>query len=239
MEIMINQYLLDYIGKTRTQNVLDDITNIVLENKIKKLGYNPRPNVVSIVHTEKNKEILGLGASIPSDLVSDNLLTILTGFFSTPTQANRLIQMKNISDVLKDFHVVSSFVSGSDAGFTSMWNSTVGGVNCGIQIGSGLAQATRQDISIENPFSNGGAEDNRNTISLPVYNAVLFRNSFGIGFNSTGAGGITETVLQNRFMTNLTGGRTVQTIQLSRDNIDPVVSFITGQSIFVEYVFQY
>ena len=54
----MNEYLLDYIGKTGTKNVLDDITNFVLENKIKKLGYTPRPNVVSIVHTEKNKEIL-------------------------------------------------------------------------------------------------------------------------------------------------------------------------------------
>ena len=88
-------------------------------------------------------------------------------------------------------------------------------------------------------MSNDDAEDNRNTISASTYKVILFMNSFGIDFNATGAGSISETVLQNRFMTNVTGWRTVQTIQLSRNNINPFVWFITAQSIFVEYVFQY
>ena len=237
---MINEYLLDFIGKSNSQNVLNDAKKFVLEEKSKALKFAPRPNVISLVHTENKNEIMQIGASKPDDLISDNLLIILAGMFGTPTSENRLIQLIPTDGILRDFHVIARQpASGSTTTYTSMYASTAGGLSCNIQVGKGVTGATRQDFKIEDPFANGGLEDGINPIGAPVYNPSLSRNSFATSFLATGLGGISETVLQTRYMTNLTGGRTTKLVQLSRDNISPIVSFIASESVFVEYVFQY
>jgi hypothetical protein len=243
MAILENQYLIDYIGKTATSKILNEAKKYVLENKMKILGYNPRPNVISLVHTENknSNEIKQIGGSKPDDLVGDNLLSILAGMFSPPTTVDRKITLTDDGGNLQvnQFNVVARQpASGTTNTYSSMYNSTGGAVNCGIKVGSGSTPATRQDYDIETPFLNS-PESLRNLISAPNFNDTLMQNIFATSFIAGGSGAIAETVLQNSFMTNTDISRTTKRINISRDNISPVVNFIMGESVFVEYVFQY
>ena len=236
---MINQYLLDYVGKTATEKILNDAKKFVLENKVKELGFNPRPNLISLVHTEDKKKILSIGASIPNDLITDQFGILLAQLFRTPsTTAQQVISLKGTDGVTNTFKPYwFGDVNAGNTDWAGMLVQLAGGVSSGIQIGQGTTLAARTDFDIETPFANGGLEDSRFGIQVPIYNIALSRCNFSNSIISTGAGSITETALLNIYMRDLP--RSIKTLCMARDNISPSVDFVAAQSIFVEYVLQF
>ena len=229
-----NKYLLDYIGKTATENNLLDCKKFLLENKSKCLGYIPRPNIISLVHTENNNEIITIGGSEPLDILSDNFLKLFSSQWRSPSTAQLFVSLKDITNSDFDFGMWYSLLQSAQEGdfIKNMYITNIGGINQGIQLGKGSTDKNRQDVNIESPFTNGGLEDQRNIISSPVYSSALATLSMGMSFNATGSGIISESVLMNRFRSNVG----IKTVLISSDLISPVVSFISSQSVFTEYV---
>ena len=239
MAIMTNQYLLDFKGKTATERILEDARKYLHENKSKCLGYKPRPNVVALVHTEDKKEIMGIGGSVPADLLTLNFLEIFRAHHRAPSTVQVVINLTDITNTSFPFNFVWRQFGGTTNNFSGMFNTNAGTPNCQIQVGQGSTVAVRANTNIETPFANGGLEDSRNTISSVGYNLSLKQTKFAVSFGATGSGSISEACLFNNYMKNLTGGRSLKTLLQSRDNISPAVPFIAAQSIFVEYVFQF
>jgi len=236
--ILKQEYLLDYIGKTATPNILNDAKKWLLENKMKEMGYLPRPNVICLVHTQDKKydEILQIGGSTPPDLISDNMGELFAEFHRAVSSGAKTITLQDTTDTTQSFaQFWRSNQSLGTNGRISMF-STFSAVNAGIQIGKGSAQVTRQDFKIEDPFTNGGLEDSRNLISTPAYNVALSRCEFGVSITSTGAGIISETAHINSY--HNTTAHASSLILMAHDNINPVVNFISAQSIFTEYIYQ-
>ena len=68
---MTNQELSQYIGFTQKEKILNDAAKILLENKAEKLGFLPKPALISLVTVSENQEIKSIGGSIPSDLITN------------------------------------------------------------------------------------------------------------------------------------------------------------------------
>ncbi len=236
MELLTNQYLLDYVGKTGTKKVLDDATKFLLETKCKFLGFTPRPNLVSLVHVEDKKEITSIGGSTPPDLLSDNFGEILAAWHRNPTTSAKTVSLINTSNAANLFNVHWRQFGGTTNNYSGMWTSIIGAPNGGIQVGQGTTPAVRTDFDIETPFANGGLEDGRVVTQNPVYDNVNFRVQMAINFNATGGGDISESVLLNRYLKALP--RALHIMLMSRDIITPVVNFIATQSVFVQYTLQ-
>ena len=236
---MIYQELLkEFRGKTATKNILHDATKIILENKMNELKFNPRPNCVSMVHSlvKNSNEIAHLGGSTPPDLLNDNFLKLLAGMtHARGATYDANITMIDTGGVTETFRSYDKWNigNGSPTDDQLMFATSGGGGICQIQIGAGLATALRTDIDIETAFSNGGSEDSKQTINVPIYDTLLNELPMGIGMNSTGAGSISETCLFEQYQNSL---RVNQVVMLARDNISPVVPFTFGQAIFVQYV---
>jgi len=151
---------------------------------------------------------------------TDNMGIFLAGLFRQPTTVS-----KNISGMTS---IVGGAISGNvykgetdGASLNSISNNR-------IQIGKGLTPPTRQDQTIENPFTNGGIEDSP-VISNSTYGYIsaLGKSSKGTVISPTfGSGIVTEVVKFG----NLNG----QDIIWSRDLLGTPASFIAGQTINVE-----
>jgi len=101
------------------------------------------------------------------------------------------------------------------------------------QIGKGLSPATRQDIVIENPFTNGGVEDNLVPSSIFGYNSGLGKITVATMITPTaGSGSITEVT--HICVWQATTGLQ-KAILLTRDTLSPI-AFLTGQTVDVEHI---
>ncbi len=99
--------------------------------------------------------------------------------------------------------------------------------NGSIQIGKGTTPATRFDLALESPFTNGGVEDSPVCCSPMSFIPDSGKISQGTIISpTTGSGTITEVVKH----VNLSGGKACI---WSRDTISPA-NFIAGQSINVD-----
>lgn len=234
----MNEYLLDYIGKTSTEKILEDARKYILENKVKTLKFNPRPNVVSFVYTKDQNQIMQIGASIPNDLLTNNFGKLLAQMFrNVSTTGQELISLTDTGGTIRSNSPYwFADVNFGNGDWRGMLVQVKGSIFSGIQIGQGITEAARSDFKIESPFTNGGPEDSKFTIQVPVFNIALSRCSFSNSIISVGSGGISETVLLNRYCDR---SQIVREYCIARDNINPVVSFTPGQSIFTEYIFQF
>ncbi len=233
MAIMINDLLLDFKGKTATQRILDDAKKILLENKAKFFGFTPRPNCIALVRTQKknDNEILSIGGSTPPDLLNDNFLKTLAAIH-TPARTNffKAFTMIDITSTQITYRSYDQFTTGNND--SSGW--TNGGLTQ-IQVGSGSTPAARSDENIETPFV-GGAEASRNSISPAGYDSILARVNLSVAIPTTNAGTIQEACLYCNCRTQVIGVNA--NVLYARDNVSPSVSFLPGETIFVEYVLQ-
>ena len=104
------------------------------------------------------------------------------------------------------------------------------GTRC--QLGQGSNPATRSDNNIQTPFV-GGVESSQINTGDGGYNSGLGKVDVPTLFSPTlGSGSISETVL---FGVWSRIGNIVFTCCITRDNISPVVNFVGGQAVNVDY----
>jgi len=96
------------------------------------------------------------------------------------------------------------------------------------QIGKGTTTPTRQDFNIENPFTNGGAEDNRKTSLTAQYLNSNEKIEMSTTIVPLGSGDITEVC---KFVVINADNGADRTIMISRDLVNPPVGFINGDII--------
>jgi len=224
---MQNSFLLDYVGKTETESLLQEVKNNYAEkfNKLFPNYFNEKSGIVakacSIVTVTKEKEIKAIGMSCIDDLLTDNF-----GVFLASIIGMQNFSQNDLSNVARGFTCIHP-----DSGYNSV---NVGGLRSLLRVGTGNTPATRQDFNIESPFSNGGAEDSAfNVIGQAGYNSGLGQISFSGSITAFGAGGIQESILIQRWRD--TGG-TTRDLLYSRDNISPIVTFIAGETINLSYI---
>jgi len=219
-----NENVLDHIGKTKTNNLLDEISKEYKENFVKSFPkYHELTKTFSIVSITEKEEIKQIGISCQNDLMTDMwgemLQAILGGRNSTANTH------KDTGGTLKGIFVYNN---------TDFFNSvSSGATGTRISIGKGLTPATRQDFKLESAF--GVAPENQFVNTLDgVYNSGLGKITIPMtSFASGGSGAISETVLVGVWTAS---DPLVVNFILSRDNISPVVNFITGQTINVDYI---
>jgi len=154
---------------------------------------------------------------------TDNFGFMVSGLF---TKSDSLDQFRTLKDITGSSEIIKVKGLTTDA---TVFNS--GGMANFIQIGKGFTAPNAQDFEIENPFTNGGVEDN--PIVAPNGGFVINVNKilYAVQINPTaGSGGIRE-VCYFLDMRNSVG--VVKTFLMWRDVI-PVVNFNAGQSITVE-----
>ncbi len=95
------------------------------------------------------------------------------------------------------------------------------------QVGKGLTLANNNDFNIENPFTNGGAEDNQIPSLLPTYSDGSELIEMIMSFVAGGNGSITE-VCKFIIINDDTG--VDRLCLVSRDVINPV-AFITNDVV--------
>jgi len=222
-----NQIVLDFIGKTKTNNLLNDVSKIFLENMKKQFpNYNQDIKAISIitVNDQNQNEIKSIGMSCINDILNDNFATFFMRMWGG---ADTIATMKDITNTSFDYTINTTETAYNDTnGITPL------SLGSRVQVGKGTTPATRQDFNIENPFSNGGVEDNRNITGDGGYNNPLGKITIPTLITPvTSSGSISESVLFGTWRS--TAG--VKNNVFSRDNILPLVNFIVGQSININY----
>ena len=219
---MENSQLLEYIGETRTQKLQNEITKTYFENFHKQFpnfAYNHKMN--SLVTVTKENEIKSIGMSCLNDLITDTWANFLGVLIAGGTA---VLTISNIAT-----HRLNVYSSFSNDKFN---NFSFGSVGTLIQVGKGVTPATRQDFNIENAFAVS-PENSRIGTGVGGWNSGLGQVQVPMQLISSSSGAISETCLYGKW--NVTSGGGNETYLLSRDNISPVVNFIGGESINVDY----
>jgi len=219
--------LQDYKGYTFKEKIVSDCQQILIENKSKSLGYLPRPSETSLVTVLDNKkeEILGLGGSSPTDLIVE--------------QFNQLIRLYNGSNNLT---ILLKLTNGLTAnikaiGTINNWYNFSLNRSAGtrIGIGAGVTPPARSDFQIETPFGSTPESGFTNTTD-GGYNSGLGQVSASSTIGATGGSGtVNETVLLGFWVDTANIARA---LLLARDAISPAPSFISGNFVNVNYVWQ-
>ena len=212
--------LLEKIGDTKNQKLIDDCYKIYKEKFIKQFpnyfdnNFTKACSLVSV--TEKN-EIKSIGMSCMNDLLLDNWGNFLNGFMGGSGSAQQLRQTSGT------FRTVGMW-----GGAQSLWNSTsVGGTGTSISVGDGITPATRQDFVLTSSrlglgMGNGGYNSGLGKIDIPAQNI----STISFSLSETGLFGV---------WAHSTPPASVGSFMLSHDNISPVVSVIIGQTVSVDY----
>ncbi len=222
---MENSQLLEYIGETKTKKLQDSITKEYFELFHKKFpAYNENHKMNSLVTVTDKKEIKSIGMSCINDLINDNwgkmIKALISGDLAViPPAVDR---QNTTNNALIVYRTTDQFNSTNTAGL-------VGSV---IQAGSGSTPATRQDFNIEtaliglpqatfNPTGDGSWSSGLGQILIPSQIVA-------------GQGGtIRETVLFGNWATISPVEN--QQYCISRDLISPIVNFVIGQTINIDY----
>jgi len=217
---MENQILLEKIGETKNQKLIDDCYKIYKENFRKEFPNYFESNhskSLSIVTTTENFEIKSIGMSCLNDLLLDNWGNFLNGFMGGNSSA------QSLKITTGQTRAVGMWGTGQ-----SNWNSvSVGSTGSSISVGSGTTPAVRSDIVLETSvlglsMGNGGWNSGLAKIDIPASN------------NSVSSFTLSETGLFGVWA-HSTPPASVGSFMLSHDNISPVVSVIVGQNVNVDY----
>jgi len=160
---------------------------------------------------------------------TDNFGRMLTGIFTPPSTTPNTIT--GLKDITGSTETIQSRGLPTDA---DNFNQAITNL---IQVGKGSTPATAQDFEIENPFTNGGAEDNKNNVNNGGVDKPNGTITYGAQINPTaGAGAITEVCY---FMTMNNSSGVAKTFLMWRNIITPQVNFIAGQAINIDSEIQY
>jgi len=219
--------LQDFRGKTKTQNVLDDIGKIYKENLYKLFPeYFTKHSTKSycVVSALENKdEIKNVGMSKVDDLLTDNFGQWLgTVLFTERQQDANLI--KATDGVLVDWATWRTGNGFRNFGFAQAGSST----GMLIKTGTGSATPVRSDFNLQSLTQTMLSQ-------VGAYNSGLGK----VTMPSTKVSTINETISEAGLfgVWNMLAGNgvLVKNVLLSRDLISPVVPVSIGQQINVDY----
>ena len=240
--IIVADYLQEqFVGKTYSDKLNDDIGKYFIERKFSKLGFLPRPGVIGVVNVldENNEEIMALGGSDPDDQINNNFgkwiaplccpisRTINTPVHEIGTAADPPVPISGVAN-LRPFMYNR---------VTSVWTGTTGG-HSQIMLGSGNTAPLIDDIDIETPLADS-PENVRTTINAAgVYTGtgiISFFRQFG---PTTGSGIIREIGWFVALRGGIGGGSpnpNPALFMFSHDLVSPSVPYAPLQNILAEY----
>jgi len=228
---MINDFLENYVGFTAKKSLLDDIHKSLIQERSKAIGYENKAVGIASVRVEdpKSKEILGLGASVPGDLILDNwgeLFAVIHGpIVGSPGRT--FVGLKNKGGTTGQTWLVWKDVNPQSWDFNLVAR---------IGVGSGTTTPARTDFKIETNFANGGPEDSVVIVKQGAYTPDLGQVSVGSHIAPTAGPGTINEIVMEWQMNIQSGGNNF--ITMARDAISPGVTFLEGQVIFGEYIYQ-
>ncbi len=240
---MTNEYLLDYIGKSNTPNLMKDVNNFLAEQKAKlmrdsyeKYGSVQKEyvseNAVVCVMPKESKEILSLGGSIPRDLVLTNLGQLWAGIESF-TQANSDRNMVSLDGVTRLMRMNDNRANRTGA----LLVPEAGGadrVGAKIKIGKGSGAVDRSNFNITTPFTTSPEDDFIFPSEGgwdPVNGLVVNQGAIVAG----GTGVISECSLVMNLFRAFSPDFGAFEFLMTRDLVSPGAAFGLGQSILVTY----
>ena len=170
---MENQHLLQYIGKTKTQKISDEINRDYRERFEKQFPtfFNPlqiKTKAYSLVSVLRDNEIKGIGMSCMNDLILDNFGKIFSAFFMNT--GNTI----SVADILSPPNTtIDIWGSNTD----NIFSTQGGGAGTFIHIGSGSTPPARTDFDIESPFGSS-PENSRNSSSSGFIKRAFITSAF-------------------------------------------------------------
>jgi len=226
---MENSQILQNIGKTKTDKLINEITSEYFELKKKTIPFSKNEmNFACVVSVIKQNEIKSIGMSCLNDLILDNY-----GIW-----IKHCIFRNGSSEALKNIFGSSStyLLLSVD---NNAYNTNASNSPCGsqVQVGSNTTPALRSDFQIISPFANGGIEDNPNNTGTGAFLGGVSRVFVPSTISPTIGGGIiAEAILIQKWRKSVAGF--TDQIAISRDNISPVVQFFAGDTINIDYTIQ-
>jgi hypothetical protein len=185
------------------------------------------PLSLATVFNPDTEEITDIGCSVPNDLVTTNFGELFAGCFSPGG-----IQTKVLKDITNTNQTINTYGTNSDSPNAPFTHTVASSMLTLVQVGTGTTTPDRGDYNIETAFANGGPEDSRqntnNGSHIPDNSTVQVSK---IITPTGGAGTVQETCLFGQYRTIAQVGKI---FLLSRDLV--TISFLTGQSISVVYV---
>jgi len=223
-----NSQLLEYIGETKTKNLMEKITKEYFEIKEKTFP-DPKYDISSMsivtVNDIDETEIKGIGMSCVDDLLVENFLIWLHGI------------MRGTGDfamIETDTQVKQVRFSGG----SFRWNfaNANGNIGTRIQVGQGVITPNFSDVRLDTIFGNSPESLALGTTD-GFYSVGLTQAKCSRIFSPTGGSG---AVSESAFIISCkaTNDGIIQ-LMFAHDSISPVVNFLVGQSINVEYTFQF
>jgi len=227
---MENQILLEKIGETRSDKLINDCNKIYMENFRKQFpNYfesNYLKSICKIITTPKDSnEILAIGMSCMNDLMTKQFSQWLGGYLGGFAQTSGDI-MKNTGG--------NPFATGNHhgGGNNLMW-----GMNSAGSRGLNMDVTNSTDIPFKDMFAPQA--------STLGQNLIVNSGTFSAGLNTvTWSGGNTSlldfTISYAHITASLSraGGGSALWLFLA-DSISPSVAVLLGESIFLEYTFAF
>ncbi len=226
---MTDQYLQEeFIGKTFSDKLNNEMADYFSERKFTILGYLPRPGAIAMVHILDDGAIKEVGASDPFDIINSNYGRFLAGMHSPLSNSfnNPLQAINGLRNTGGGTGTTYYYNQGSN----NAYNNTGNGFTQ-IQIGSGLTPPTINDFDIETAFPNA-PESNKTTTPIGGYAPSIGRVTANVNIGPTVA---TGTINEMAIFMQMRG---TGLCMLSHDTISPGVAFGIGETIFCTYFFQ-
>ncbi len=223
-----NSQLLEHIGKTKTQKLIDEISSEYRELKLKAFP-NPKYDIANMsivtVNEPNETEIKSIGMSCVNDLLVENFLTWLHGILRGTGDFNMTNTGGGVNIV--KFNALAS----------NNWQfaNASGSIGTRIQLGSGAGAPAFSDFSIQTVFPSSPENAQIGTTAGVYFLGLATANCSAIFSPVTDSGTVRETAF---ILSCKDAGNAVRQMMLAHDSISPNVSFNAGQSVNVDYIFQ-
>ncbi len=223
---MENQMLLEKIGQSNTQKLLDDCNNIYMETFNKEypdyFQHNVMKSICKVLVTEKDSnEIKGIGMSCMNDLLTKQFAQWLGGFMgaNSQTSGDTMRRLGGTQFACGNSHGGSNF---------SHWGNNNSGGARGITIVIGTGTTVPQKTDFNNP--SGGV------LSM-IVNAGSFNTGLGTVDWTAGATAQSNFVISSAYVDGIwsLSGQGSGNYLLLSDLINPTVEAFIGQAIFLDY----
>ncbi len=228
---MENQILLEKIGETKTQKIIDDCNKIYMEQFRKEYPNYFESNYIKsickvITTPENSNEIKGIGMSCMNDLFLKNFAIFLGGYLGATrqTQPDPPTQTNGLQNV---WGLIKGGVGGQYFG-----RSFNDGSGITIRVGSSFIVPQKTDFSP----NNGVGGSRLLIVNSGTFSAGLNTVTWSAGNSSIIDFSISSSNVLAKWQTS---GSTILTYALVSDLISPVVPVLLGESIFLEYTFQF
>jgi len=228
-----NEYLLDYIGKSKTEKTKHDLEKFV-SNKNNRGGLGLPMALIDI--TNSDKEILQIGSSVPNDLILNNFGHLMNAWIGLPLFENGFVDTGGT--VRDNVQVVTNSSSNSNAidrgiDFAEVPDK-VTPVGTQFRLGQGISPPARTDFDIQTPLGSAPESSLQNT-NIGAWNSGLGKAIINRTYpNAVGSGIISEI---GTFV-SISDKLSPRLCMITHDLISPSVSYNAGQIINVELSWQ-